>query len=176
MTMTRDDLVDRCLAAEGAPEVIDILRQAAREGLDPDGDDPFAEWHRSEGLTVQRLLWPPGFEVMPHDHGGVWAAVAVLSGVEENHWFRPVGERLVPAGGRAFGEGEIVSMGPEAVHTIRNPRKHEWTMTVHVYGGDLQANPRRAWEGDDYTCVPLDPDKIAATFYDAVSAARRSTS
>lgn len=67
-------------------------------------------------------------------------------------------------------------MGADAVHAIRNPRQHEWTATVHVYGGDLQANPRRAWEGDDYTCVPLDRARVAEEFFAAVSAARRSTS
>lgn len=179
MTITRDDLVERCLGAEGIGEVLDILRGAARDGLAPGADDdPFVEWHRSEELTVQRILWPPGFEVQPHDHGGVWAAVAVLAGTEENRWFREEGGRVAPAGGRAYDEGEVVAMGGDAIHAIRNPRMHEWAVTVHVYGGDLRdpSRERRGWVGDRYECVPYDGDAVTREFFAAVSAARRSTS
>lgn len=126
-------------------------------------------------LLIQRFLWPPGYRVEAHDHGGVWAVVGVYGGEEESRWYRKIETGAVEAAGtRTYAAGHVASMGPEAVHGIRNPRTREWTAALHVYGGDFNQppHPRSRWPEPALEPAAFDAAANVAEFVAAVREAR----
>lgn len=90
----------------------------------------------------------PGGSVRPHNHG-VWAAVAGLSGIEENRFFartagghHPGPAEIVLRETVQVGAGEAVSMLPDDIHSVATPgdepRRH-----FHMYGLSLERLPKR---------------------------------
>lgn len=104
----------------------------------------------------------PGGAVRPHNHA-TWAAVAGLSGTEENQFFETV------AGGRLPGpadirlartvqvrDGESVGMLPDDIHSVATPgdvcRRH-----FHMYGLSLERLPKRlAYDMAAGTCAYME--------------------
>lgn len=73
-------------------------------------------------------------DLAPHDHG-MWAAIGLYGGREDNHFYRRDAEgRIAPAGGRTMLPTDVAGLGPDIVHRVVNPTK-EWTGAIHVYGG-----------------------------------------
>lgn len=148
---TIDRLVEECLEAldEDRPQVAvaDVLRRAVKDPkvssvLTPDRS-AFGVLHRSERLTVLHVALPPSAGSTPHEHL-MWAVVGIQAGQEDNAFFRKDELRIEPSGGRSVNEGEVLVMGDDTVHSIRNPRSG-YSSAIHVYGGDLMGAPRREW-------------------------------
>ena len=101
-------------------------------------------YHQSPELTVQRIVWPNGVITPPHEHR-MWAVVGVFRGQEDNELWRRTPIGLERCGGTEVGAGEVIVLGPEAVHAVSNPRRYS-TIGLHVYGGDILTTPRSEWD------------------------------
>jgi predicted metal-dependent enzyme (double-stranded beta helix superfamily) len=98
---------------------------------------------RSADLTVLNVTLRPGGLSIPHDHA-MWAVIGIYEGQENNTFFRRAGERLDQVNTREVSAGEAMLLGPNVVHAIENPLATQ-TLGLHVYGGDLFAEPRSMW-------------------------------
>lgn len=179
--MNQESFVAECASAAatgGLAAVVDTLQRSLALGVqvDADAEAPYVELHRGPDLLIQRFLWPPGYATRAHDHGGVWAAVGIVAGVEENQIYRRVGSSICPAKSTSYSAREVAALGREVVHAVRNPRSREWTVALHVYGGDLNSTPEQRWEWcpPDFNRQPFDPADNVSAFFEAVNDARGS--
>jgi predicted metal-dependent enzyme (double-stranded beta helix superfamily) len=114
--------------------------------------------YRSPSLTVVNLVWAPGMTVLPHDHG-MWAAIGVYTGREDNIFWR----RLPPdaprgieaAGARSLCRGDCMPLGSDIIHSVTNPLSR-LTAAIHVYGGDLLSQERSQWDAETLREEPYD--------------------
>lgn len=111
--------------------------------------------HREDDLMVMHVIVRPGAVSAPHEHR-TWAMVGVYEGQEDNTFFRRLKERntIERATGRSVRPGDVLVMGHEVVHEIRNPRSQP-LMALHVYGRDLEATGRLAWDRDTFKPEPF---------------------
>jgi predicted metal-dependent enzyme (double-stranded beta helix superfamily) len=144
------DVLDRAVAD---PELRDALGRP-EAGLNV--------MHNSAKLTVLNVVWPPRMTLYPHDHR-MWAAIAIYGGREENAFFRRQGQTVVPSGGKALHEGDVLLLGEDAVHSVHNPEP-AYTGAIHVYGGDFITAPRSQWTGDAVTEEPYDLESVRREF------------
>lgn len=155
------ELLERTVSAPGLGEAIGDLTSMPS----------MTTWHTSDRLTVLHLVWPPDADLHPHDHN-MWAAIGLYGGREDNHFYRrrPDG-RIEQAGGRTLLEGDVVGLGPDAVHRVVNPSK-AWTGAIHVYGGDFFNTPRTRWSLRTGVPEPFDADVVRGYLEQAAVAAR----
>ena len=143
-------------------ELIRDLRQARESGADgpveaamrraisepPLVADPtrFQVLHDEPGLTVLHVVVGAGFISPPHDHR-TWAVIGVYSGQEDNSFYKLVGatREIEPAGGRSLIERDVLTLGPNAIHRIANPRRDP-LIALHVYGRNVMKIERSAWD------------------------------
>ena len=105
-------------------------------------------------LFVIVAAWLPGRGVAPHNHG-TWAVVAGVDGHERNTFWKRVDDgarpgyaKLEKRGEKVFGPGEVVTLLPDAIHSVRNDTAAV-TVSLHTYGynlnlsGRLQFDPER---------------------------------
>jgi predicted metal-dependent enzyme (double-stranded beta helix superfamily) len=95
------------------------------------------------GYTVLAMVWGPGQGTPLHDHAGMWCVEGVVDGRIEVTQYRLL-DRL---GRRCrFERQETTTAGigsagrlipPFDYHTIANARPDEPSITVHVYGGEM---------------------------------------
>ena len=133
----------------------------ARTELFPRSDFPLPEGNETErtflihedengefALYVNSGL--PGQTYRPHNHGGSWAIVAAVSGMEKHKLYRKIQESSDSAGPPIEQVGEIdvqpgtaVSMLPEGIHSIhalgQDPLLH-----LHLYGRRFSDQSERA--------------------------------
>ena len=103
--------------------------------------------HASSELTIMKAIWSPGMKLPPHNHR-IWNAIGGLR--------RDRGEPLLPArrrrhrgvGGKDLAAGDVTQLGRDIIHSVINPRPHEYTGAIHIYGGDFMHEPRSVWPGD----------------------------
>ncbi len=157
-----DELLARCTAVLAEPEP----RLAARsllEELLADGALGYAQGspepgihvlHNAPDLTVLDVVWAPGSAILPHDHR-MWAAIAIYDGREDNAFFRRDGNHAVPSGGKELATGDVLLLGDQVVHGVRNPGS-DYTGAIHVYGGDLIGTPRSQWDLETLEEAPYD--------------------
>jgi predicted metal-dependent enzyme (double-stranded beta helix superfamily) len=107
----------------------------------------------SPTLTIQRVVWPAGIRVPPHDHR-MWAVVGVYRGREDNALFRRDGRGLARAGGQPVEQGDVFVLDADSIHAVANCTGTP-CVALHVYGGDLDRTPRSTWTPDER---PFDPD------------------
>ncbi|HEY8547131.1 MAG TPA: cysteine dioxygenase family protein [Acidimicrobiales bacterium] len=137
-------LADIAAGIAAAPEA---WRHLVRHN--PDGRDP-VRLVATEAYEVWVIGWTPGQGVRPHDHGGSTAAVVVTEGelleVDPTHR-----RRLVP--------GEVLRLGPDAVHDVVNHSNGPAT-SVHVYSPPLTRmtyyDPE-TWEPRETVELELEP-------------------
>ena len=102
--------------------------------------------YRSEdlGYTIIAMIWGPGQGVPLHDHDGTWCVEGVLEGeivvtpyelLERNddRWHFEPSDTIHSHVGSA---GSLIP--PFEYHTIANARTSEPSITLHVYGRELQ--------------------------------------
>ena len=102
-------------------------------------------------LTVQTVTFAPGTRSTIHNHG-TWGVVAVLKGQEKNTaWRRTPSpdftDKIAPTGEITLFPGDIVSLTPDAIHSVEAVGE-EPTVTFNVYG---ETDPQERFEFNSVT-------------------------
>ena len=179
-----EEFVAGCREAAGSsqalPMVKDILAGALARPADITralGTPSKAEivtLHRSAELTVLNIIWGANMSLFPHDHQ-IWAAIGVYGGQEDNVFYRRTGQGLQQAGAQRVETGAVLSLGPDAIHSVVNSRS-ALTGTIHVYGGDFFAQRRTEWDPATFEEHPFDMDHLSRAFDEANRAAEAGRS
>jgi predicted metal-dependent enzyme (double-stranded beta helix superfamily) len=153
------EALDEVLACAAAPEVMtravrDVLHELIEQG---DLELP-AELRRPApssyarrlvyaspdlGYNVLAMVWGPGQATPLHDHAGMWCVEGVLDGQIEVTQYRLVERngklcRFEPQGATTAGIGSAGRLIPPFdYHTIANARPAGASITLHVYGGEM---------------------------------------
>lgn len=166
-----DELVQQCVSAVADPDprlaVRDVLHRAvSRPGLPAEAlGEPTPGLdilHRADELTVIKVVWPPHMSLFPHDHR-MWAAIGIYGGQEDNSFYRRHDGTLAPSGGKELREGDVLLLGDDAIHAVRNPARR-YTGAIHVYGGDFVARPRSQWDPGTLREEPYDMNTVLREF------------
>jgi predicted metal-dependent enzyme (double-stranded beta helix superfamily) len=179
-----DALVESCRSSLGESDPRRAVREILVKTLERTGQVT-EQLGRSEGglevlfnspeLTVLNVVWAPRMSLYPHDHR-MWAVIGIYSGGEDNTLFRRSEGRLVESGGKELREGDVFSLGPEAIHSVDNPMTR-FTGAIHVYGGDFVNQPRSQWDPETLQEQPYDVSQVQQVFTEANAswaASRRS--
>lgn len=100
--------------------------------------------HPDLGYTILAMAWGPGQGTPLHDHSGMWCVEAVVEGQIEVCQFR-----MTERAGSRFRfeeEGRVVAgigsagrlIPPFEYHTIANALEDSTSVTIHVYGGEME--------------------------------------
>ena len=107
------------------------------------------------------MTWGPGQRTALHDHSGIWCVEGVLEGgmeVSRFEMMEEVGSRRLPFRPRAstvqVSAGEAGALIPPLEHhVLANNRPDKVSLTLHVYGGEMEHctvfEPVGAGEGGD---------------------------
>jgi predicted metal-dependent enzyme (double-stranded beta helix superfamily) len=162
-----DDAVASGDAATIAARVKEVLERAVRDGeiALPDAfrrtrPDAYARrlLHRAPDgrYTVVVMTWAPGQRTSLHDHAGIWCVECVVEGRMEVAQYELVGregERF------RFEQRSRVSAGvgaagclipPFEYHTLGNALADRPSITLHVYGGEMDHCHVFEPDGDAY--------------------------
>ena len=123
--------------------------------------------HVSPELTVLKVVWGPGMRLGPHDHR-MWATIGIYNGAEDNAFFRRNGTSVIPSGGKALRQRDIVLLGDDVIHSVTNPLT-ELTGAIHIYGGDFFAMPRSEWLGEPPQEQPYNVERVLKLFEESNS-------
>lgn len=98
----------------------------------------------SIGCSALLMYWPPGHATLPHDHGGLWGIEVVIDGTIAINEFVREGDKadapLAQTTALHLGVGDAAVFESERyVHRCRNLSNVQPTLTLHVYGGVLDA-------------------------------------
>ncbi len=124
-------------------------------------------FHTAE-LTVLNVVWAPHMSIFPHDHR-MWAVIGIYGGAEDNTLFRRRPQGIVRSGGKELREGDVFSLGADAIHSVDNPAGR-FTGAIHVYGGDFVNQPRSQWDPDSLVEQPYDAAQVQGVFAEANAA------
>jgi predicted metal-dependent enzyme (double-stranded beta helix superfamily) len=118
--------------------------------------------HRADDLTILNVVWGPGMQLPPHDHR-MWATIGIYAGEEDNAFFRRDADTIVDSGGKALRECDVLLLGDDAIHSVKNPLR-SYTGAIHVYGGDFFAQPRSQWDAATRREKAYDHELVARLF------------
>ncbi len=94
-----------------------------------------------KGFTILCVVWSKGQSAAPHDHT-VWGLIGQLRGAERTRVYdRPqVGQPMAPRGDVVLHPGETTALSPRLgdIHDVANVADGV-SISIHVYGGDLEA-------------------------------------
>ncbi len=98
----------------------------------------------SIGCSALLMYWPPGHATLPHDHGGLWGIEVVIDGTLAIHEFVRQGDsadaKLAATTTLHLGVGDAASFeSARYIHRCRNLSNVHPTLTLHIYGGVLDA-------------------------------------
>lgn len=164
-----DRFVSRCVEAlaESAPlaAAAEVVAEAVADPrafagvvdlpLDPDDDGIL---FRSPELMIVHVVFPSGFRTGAHDHR-VPAVIGTWSGHEDNLLYSRTGSGIELREVRRVESGEVLVLDTGAIHDVHAPAS-SWTAGIHVYLGDLAAEPRSAWPDPGKVEVPCDADDM----------------
>lgn len=158
----REELVRRLDAAVVLNEVQEVTESVKTTLVDMIGErrlalptelkqsegDAYARrllYHSEEhGYVVVAMIWGPEQGTALHDHDGVWCVEGVLEGEIDVTQYAPVAEegerwRFEPEKTITAGVGTSGTLIPPfEYHTIANSQADDTSVTVHVYGHELQ--------------------------------------
>lgn len=152
------DLLRRTIAEDPAA-VIEVLEAAIP------ADATIGEMivHRSPELTMLYARIPARFQSGIHDHT-MFACIGQLRGEEHNVVFEKNDEgALEVARERTVNVGDVLTLPPDAIHSIENPGK-EAASSLHLYGGDLagKAEERALYTTADKQAVAFSFEALVA--------------
>jgi len=107
-------------------------------------------------FTVVAMIWGPGQHTELHDHAGMWCVESVLQGELDVTQFDLVEERdgrcrFVRQSKVRAGVGEAGCLiPPYEYHMLENPLKDRTSITLHVYGGEMERCNLYLPESDDW--------------------------
>lgn len=139
----RPDLLAQALSQApwwtGSPMATDILASSAQQvymriPLVPAQAAPY---------SVLLIAWPAGHQTPVHDHDGLWGIELVLDGALEVESFSLAIQdkpHLVSRGSTVLGLGDSAAFSDaDFAHRCRNLSTRRPTLSLHVYGGELEA-------------------------------------
>jgi predicted metal-dependent enzyme (double-stranded beta helix superfamily) len=104
-----------------------------------------------ERFSLVSFVWGPGQHSPIHDHT-VWGIVGILRGAElEQSYSRPEGGRFVEDGEPVrLEKGEVTAVSPAIgdYHRVSNALADQPSISIHVYGANIGAVRRSAYELD----------------------------
>lgn len=123
--------------------------------------------HRSAELTVIDFTWAPWMCIKPHNHN-MWSIVGLVSGREDNVFWRRTETSIEARGARSLGAGGVTPLGPDVIHSVLNPIG-KFTRAIHVYLGDFfaPARPRSEWDPETLVERAWDMEHTKRLFADA---------
>ena len=110
--------------------------------------------HADDDLTIMQVVNEPGFTLYPHDHG-LWSACAYYSGREHDYFWRRTTNGIEKTTGKEYGEGDVLIMGANVVHSISNPLRVN-NAALHVFAGHLFKTPHSQWDPETLQQAPFD--------------------
>ncbi len=99
-----------------------------------------------DGLTVMYCGFDPAKHVPPHDHR-MPVTIGVYAGGEVNHFYHADGRGLERKASRELGPGDVMQMGPEAIHSVETAGD-AFSYAIHVYLGPLKHIDRALYDWD----------------------------
>jgi hypothetical protein len=104
------------------------------------------------GCSALLMYWPAGHATLPHDHDGLWGIEVVIDGQLDVEEYVKSGSAQQPtltfARALHLGAGDAATFrGRQYVHRCRNLSNVSPTLTLHLYGGMLEAFT--SYERDD---------------------------
>lgn len=172
-----DDFVARCRSAATGSEprlaIRELLHEALADRAQVAGALPvtlaeLVPLHSGPDVAIFKVVWAPGMTFPPHDHL-TWACTGIYGGREHNTLYRLVDGAPVPSGELVLEAGDVGLLGDDAVHAVANPRSHEYSAAIHVYGGDFVTLLRSNWIGDPPERVPASVE-LSRAMFDAANA------
>src|ERR1043165_2297339 len=166
-----DGLINECRAAIKETDPRKAVREVLLRTLEKPGDVASALARQEGGLdiiyctdelTVLNAVWAPHMNLLPHDHR-MWAVIGIYGGTEDNSFYRRADDGIERAGGRELHQSEVIALGVDAIHSVKNPERI-FPGAIHVYGGDFVNQPRSQWDPDTLTEKPYDINQIRAEF------------
>jgi len=150
-----DELIAQCLdavkaerAAVAAKEAVERAVRDRRLVEELPREAGIRTLYRAPDLTVLHVVIPQrpmaAPDPVPHNHL-MWACIGLLHGGEDNAFFRRTGDTIEPSGGRVLAEGDVLAMGSDTIHAVKNPSSERLSSALHVYGGDLIGTARSMW-------------------------------
>lgn len=158
-----DQLIIDCRAALGEDKPHAALREVLQRAVSRPGDlmealpaprQQGVVVHVDDDLTILQVVNEPGFSLYPHDHG-LWSACAFYGGRERNTFWRRTADGLKEAGGKEYGDGDVVVLGTDVVHSIENPLRIN-NAALHVFAGNEFTTPHRQWDFETLQEAPFD--------------------
>jgi hypothetical protein len=99
--------------------------------------------HAGRGYEALLIVWPPGHATPIHDHDGLWGMEFVLDGVLQVEAFDlslEAGPHLVARDTTVLGIGDHVAFSDaDYAHRCRNLSSNRPTLSLHIYGGELNS-------------------------------------
>lgn len=157
-----DDFVGRCREAVREPDPVPAVREAVDAALTdraairsalPAERAELEVLYAGADVTVVKVVWAPRMSFPTHDHL-TWACIGMYGGAERNRLYHLADDEPVASGGFELVEGGVGTMDAQAVHSVLNPRRHEFAAAIHVYGGGFVELPRSNWLGDPPVRTP----------------------
>ncbi len=166
-----DELVAGCLdavkadgATLSAKEAVERAVRDKRLPAELSQAEGIRTLYRGQDLTVLHVVIPKrpaaAPNPIPHNHL-MWAVIGIMHGGEDNAFFRRVGDTIEPSGGRVLAEGDVLAMGSDTIHAVKNPSSQRFSSALHVYGGDLIGAARSMWCEPDLREEPYDFASVA---------------
>lgn len=109
--------------------------------------------YEDDDLTVTLIDTFPGVLQPPHEHR-MTAIIGVVEGVEHQRLFARTADGIRPTGERALGPGEVITLGPQAIHAISSPEG--MARAVHVYLGPINTVERSMFHPDTFAEMPME--------------------
>lgn len=161
-----EEFVNQCLDAVADDQAVsamkEIVERAVRDAnLTSELSDQLGirRLYHSDALTVAHMVIPKRSADAPppvaHDHR-MWAVIGMLAGSEDNEFFRRTAQTIESSGGRVLVQGDVVALGEETIHAVKNPSLDRPSSALHVYGGDLKAAERSMWCDPERVEQPYD--------------------
>ncbi len=170
-------LVEACRKAavgpEGEREVRELMTEAMSDpaaieaAFGPPLQAGIEPLYRGPDLTVIKFTWAPWMCLKPHNHN-MWSVVGILSGREDNVFWRRTETSIEAAGARTLGASDVTVLGRDIIHSVTNPIG-KMTRAIHVYGGDFFAPPvpRSEWDHETLVERPWNMDETRRLFREA---------
>ena len=89
--------------------------------------------------------------------------VAFYAGRERNTFYRRTANGLEPVRSTEYGEGDVVLMGTEVVHSIENPLRSNHA-ALHVFAGNPFTAACSQWDQRTLAEAPFDADYAMAVY------------
>ncbi|MAP95195.1 MAG: hypothetical protein CMK07_09625 [Ponticaulis sp.] len=168
----RDQFAADCLQANTETDPVGAIREILASALSDPADvlrgigEPTEAGMdvllRSDELTIFAATWTPRMCLLPHNHD-MWAMIGIYTGREDNIFWHETDDGLKSLGANCLFEGDIATLGKNAVHSVTNPLLR-FTGGIHIYGGEFFDTPRHQWDPETLEKEPTNGDMVRALF------------